>query len=143
MHLSHVISQEQYRILSLFLVHLCKMIISPGRFLIFSNFWFFVLLVGKRAKSSPKWQKLLSVVLHVSGTIHYIIVIYGTLLYLQGCFHLLKILIMWVVRGVKSQKMVQNEKKICVSHSISQVPYIIWFSFMVHMSKMMFSGVFP
>ena len=54
-------------------------------------------------------------------------------------FHFFKILIFWVVRGVKGQKMVQNEKKLCLLRSISQETYIIWFSFMVHMCKMIIS----
>ena len=41
--------------------------------------------------------------------------------------------------GVKGQKIVQNEKKLCLSHSISQDPYIIWLSFMVHLCKIMIS----
>ena len=32
--------------------------------------------------------------------------------------------------------MVQNDKKFCPSHSISQEPYIIWLSLMVHMCNM-------
>ena len=55
-------------------------------------------------------------------------------------FHFFRILIFWVVSGVKRQKMVQNEKKICLSRSISQEPYIIWFLFMIHMCKMMISS---
>ena len=53
-------------------------------------------------------------------------------------FHFFKILIYCVVRVVKWQKMV-NEKKLCLSCSIAQEPYIIWFSFMVHMCKMIIS----
>ena len=49
-------------------------------------------------------------------------------------FHFFKILIFWVVRGVKGQKTVQNDKK--------QEPYMIWLSFMVHMCKMIISGFF-
>ena len=37
-------------------------------------------------------------------------------------FHVLKILIFWVHRGVKGQKMVQNDKKFCLSRSISSEP---------------------
>ena len=49
----------------------------------------------------------------------------------------------WVVMGLKQQKMVQNDKKILLLHTISQEPYIIWLSFMVHMCKMIISpGVF-
>ena len=55
-------------------------------------------------------------------------------------FHFFKILIFWVVRGVKRQKIVQNGKKFCPSHLISQEPYIIWLSFSVHFYKMMISS---
>ena len=92
----HTISKEQYSIWS-WLIHLCKMMISPGIFFSFSNFFIF-----------------------------------------------------WVVRGVKEQKTFQNDKKFSPSrfisqeprhlwHSISQEPYIIWLSFMVHMCKMIIS----
>ena len=54
-------------------------------------------------------------------------------------FHFFKILIFQAVKGVKGQKMLQNDKKFCLSHSISQEPYIIWLSFMVHMCKMIIS----
>ena len=54
-----------------------------------------------------------------------------------------KILIFWVHSGVKGQKMVWNDKKLCLSHSISQEPYIIWLSLVVQMCKMIMSlGVF-
>ena len=47
---SHAISQEQYSIWSWFLVHLCKIIISPGLFFIFSKFWFFWFLGGVKGQ---------------------------------------------------------------------------------------------
>ena len=127
------------------MLHLCKMIISPGNFFIFSKFWFFGLLGGKRAKNGPKWQKILSIALHIWGTIHHMTVIYVCKMIISsGVFSIfLKILIFWVHRGVKGQKMVQNDKKFCLLHSISQEPYIIWLSFMVQMYKMIISpGVF-
>ena len=65
------ISQEPYIIRFSFLIHLCKMMISPGVF-----------------------------------------------------FHL----IFWVVREVKGQKIVQNDKKLYLSRSISKEPCIIWLS---------------
>ena len=40
-------------------------------------------------------------------------------------FHFFKILIFLVVRRVKWQKMAQNDKKFCLSHSISQELYLI------------------
>ena len=52
--------------------------------------------------------------------------------HLQMVCSFFQILIFCVVRGVKSQKMAQNEKKFCLSHSISQEPYIIWLWFLVH-----------
>ena len=66
-HLSRAMSQEQYSIWSWFLVHLCKMIISPVLFFIFSKFWFLGFC--------PKWQKILFVTLHISATIHHTIFI--------------------------------------------------------------------
>ena len=54
-------------------------------------------------------------------------------------FHFFKIFIFWIVRGVKVQKIVQNDNKLCPSHSISQEPYITWLSFMVHLCKMIIS----
>ena len=69
--------------------------------------------------------------------------IYVKWCYLQVFFRFFKILILKVFRGVKGQKMVQNDKKFCASHVISQEPYIIWLSFMLHMCKMIISpGVF-
>ena len=57
--------------------------------------------------------------------------------YLQGFFfQFFKIVIFHVVRAVKGQKMVQNDKKICLLHSISEKPYIIWLSFIVNICKM-------
>ena len=58
-------------------------------------------------------------------------------------FHFFKVLIFWVHRGLEGQKTVQNDKKFCLSCSISQEPYIIWLSFMLEMCKLMISpGVF-
>ena len=58
-------------------------------------------------------------------------------------FNFLKILIFWVHRVVKGQKMSQNDKKFCLLCSISQESYTIWLPFMVQMCKMIISpGVF-
>ena len=86
----HLLCTISNSIWSWFLVHLCKMMISPVALFSFSKFWFFGLSVGE-----------------------------------------------------KSKKMVQNDKKFCLLHSISQEPCIIWLKFMVHICKMIiFSGVF-
>ena len=41
--------------------------------------------------------------------------------------------------GVKGQQITQNDKKFCLSCFMSQKPYIIWLSFMVHLCKMKIS----
>ena len=54
------------------------MMISPG---IFSKFRFFGLLEGKRARNGPKRQKIMSVMLHISGTMHHMIVLFMLQIY--------------------------------------------------------------
>ena len=49
-------------------------------------------------------------------------------------------LIFQVISGLKGQKMAQNDKKVCPSHSVSQEPYIIWSWCLVHLCKMI---IFP
>ena len=94
-------SQEPYIIWLSFMVHICKTIISPIVF-----FQFFM-----TKWNGPKWQKILSVALHISGTIFYMIDIYGTHDSIsRHFFHFLKILIFWVIRGHKGQKTVQMTK---------------------------------
>ena len=44
----------------------------------FFPFSFFGLLGRKRAKNGPRWKKFMSVTVHISGTIHHMILIYGT-----------------------------------------------------------------
>ena len=60
-----------------FLVHLCKMIISPGYFFIFDIFILGLLGgegggEGKKLKIGQDDKIILSVELHISGTIHHI-----------------------------------------------------------------------
>ena len=111
--LLHSISQEPYIKWLSFMVHMCKMIISPWLFFIFSKFSFFGLLGSKRAKNGPNWQKNLSITLYISRTIIWLLFI----------LHLCKIIIspgvffifskFWFFgfwRG-KSIKNGQNDKK--------------------------------
>ena len=78
------ISQEPYITWLSFMVPMCKIIIFSGVFFsIFQNFDF---SGCKRAKNSPKLQKILSVALHISVTIHRMTVIYGTHLYVFFIF---------------------------------------------------------
>ena len=79
--LLHTISQEPCVIWSQVLVHICKMMISPGGFLFFLNFDFLGCEGGKRAKNSPKWKiTITSVMCHIAGTVWHMIMIFGTLL---------------------------------------------------------------
>ena len=57
-----------------------------------------------------------------------------------SCFS--KFWFLGIVSRVKGQKMARNNKKVCLSCFISQETYIIWFSFMVHMYKMISQVVF-
>ena len=52
-----------------------------------------------------------------------------------------KILIFWILKGLKGQKMVQNDKRFCLLHAISQEPYIIWLSFIVEICKIIIPPV--
>ena len=45
----------------------------------------------------------------------------------------------WDHGNLKRQKMAQNYKTFCLSHFVSQEPYIIWLWSLVHMCKMMIS----
>ena len=120
-----LISQELYIIWSSFMVHISCFFSHFSQILIFR--------VNSGVKGQKKKKRAQndknSVMLHISGTIHHMIIIYGTLMendnISRSFFLFFKILIFWVVRGVKGQKMAQNEKKLCLSCSISQEPYII------------------
>ena len=77
---------------------------------------------GKRAKNGQKWEKIQSVVHHISGSSHQMVVILGTHVYnddISRCiFQFFKIFIFRVVRGsgVKEEKMAHNNKNFCVSY---------------------------
>ena len=121
-----LISQELYIIWSSFMVHISCFFSHFSQILIFRvNSG----VKGQKKKKGLKMKKILSVTLHISETIHDMIIIYGTLMendnISRSFFLFFKILIFWVVRGVKRQNMAQNEKKLCLSCSISQEPYII------------------
>ena len=79
--------------------------------------------------------------LHIWGTIHHMTVIYVCKMIISSGIFLFyfSILIFWVHRAVKRQKIVQNDKKLCLLCSISQEPYIMWLLFMVQMCKMIIS----
>ena len=70
------IFQEPYIIWLSFMVHMCKIIISPGVFSFFQKFD----LSGVKGKKKKTliWQKIMSITLHISKTIHNMIVMYDT-----------------------------------------------------------------
>ena len=117
----HSTSQKPYIIWLSFMVHICKMIISSDFFLIYLLFFKFSFsgyigrggVGGKRAKNGSDWQNILFVALNISGTMHHMIFIYGGNVEndnISRYFLNLKILIFQVVRGLKEQKMAQNNK---------------------------------
>ena len=126
------IFQEPYIIWLPFMSHIWKVIISPGNFFIFSKFWFFGLLGGKRAKNGLEWQKIMSVALHISGTIHVNIVQMCKIIISLSVFFNVIILIFQVVRRLKRKEW-PKMLKISLSHLMFQQPNIRWCSFMVHM----------
>ena len=74
LHVSRIISQEQYSIWSWFLVYLCKIMIShiSRKFIhfFFLSFYFLGCYGGERAKNSPKWKRTITfVTCHISGTV--------------------------------------------------------------------------
>ena len=113
------ISQDSNIILS-FTVQMCKMIISP-RICINSNFLFSALSGEWKTK---KWTKMTKTSVcrviyfrnHISFDLH---LCYKCVkgLYLQVFFSFLKILIFWIIKGVKGQKMAQSltKKSVCLT----------------------------
>ena len=57
LHLSHAISQEQYSKLSWFLVHLFKMMISPGIFFNFFEIFIFWAIMGVKGQKIAQNEK--------------------------------------------------------------------------------------
>ena len=115
--LSHFIFWEPYIIWLPFILHLCKMIISLGVFFIFSKFW-----KGQKMVQNDKKLCLLHLIsqepylILLSFMVHMCKIIISPGIF----FHFFKTLIFWVVRGVKGQKTIQNDKKFC----LSQAPYL-------------------
>ena len=96
---------------------------SPDVFFIFFKFWFSELLVGKRAKMAQNDKKL-CLSSRMSGTVLHMIVVFGThakwwylqhfLIFLQNFYFF------FIFKGVKGQKMAQNDKTFCLWCLISQ-----------------------
>ena len=118
---------------------MCKRIIFPVDFF-FSFFQNFNFLGCKGAKNGPKWQKIMSAALHISGIIRswfWFLVHMCKMITSPGTFFIFSFYFpgCW---GDKNAKTSTNDKTFCLSHSVS--PYLIWLRFLVHMCKMM---IFP
>ena len=129
------ISQEPCIIWLSVIVHLSKMIQSPGFFHFFKVLIFCVYNVKvqktvqndkkfclSRSRSQEPYIIWLSFMVHMCEM----------LISLGDFFQYFKILIFWVVRGVKGQKMGQDDKKFCLSHLIFQESYIMIFIYGTH-----------
>ena len=115
--------------------------ISPSAFLvIFVKFSFSGLLWGYKGKQWPEMKN--------NNYIHHVPYLRNSIAYdhdfwyncvkwwyLQVFFSTFWYFYFLGFRGVKGQKMTKDDKKICLLHLISQEPYIIWLSFMVHLCK--------
>ena len=99
-----------------FLVHTCKMMIFAGFFFsFFQNFDFLGCYGSKRAKNGPKWKN--NYIRHApylrnrTSSEYNLWYTHVKCWYLQVFFFIFfKILVFWAVRGVKWQKIAQNEK---------------------------------
>ena len=135
--LLHFISQEPYIMWLSFMVHIFAIIISSLVLFIFPKIWFSGCTGCKRAKNGPEWQKIVFFAPYLRNHTSYLwfsfMVKMCTMIISPGVFFNFKILIIWFVRGLKGQKMAQNNKKFCLSHLIFQEAYIMWSSIMVHM----------
>ena len=115
--------------------HLCKMVILPSIFFIFSKFWFSGF---KKGEGRVKGQKMVQneKKLHSISQESYImrfsfmVLVCEMIISPVVFFHFFKFLIFWVVRWVKGQKVAQNDKNFCHTHK----PYIkycqLWYTSM-------------
>ena len=123
--LLHSISQEPYIIWLSFMVHMCKMIISPGLVFIFSKFSFFKLSGGYKDKNWSKMTKnSVCCTPYLRNCTSYDCHLWYTFVkwsYPQVFFHFFKILIFWVHRGwgEECKKQSRMTKK-----SVCHVPYL-------------------
>ena len=116
------ISQELYIIWLTFIVHMCKMVISPPFFKFFLNFDF----MGCWGVKGQ--DKKLSVALHISGAI----IILSFMVHMckmitspGAFFHFFKILIFWVMRGSKWKKWSKMTKFSVTLHIRGSIHYMI------------------
>ena len=98
-------------------------------FFFFLNFVIFSFLGGKRAKHSQRWlKKSVCCSWYLRNHISYDCHLWYTCVndnISRTFFHFFKIFIFWIVRGVKGQKISQNDKKFYLSCLMYQKPYIM------------------
>ena len=83
---------------------------------------------GEWAKNGPKWQKF-GLSCSISQEPYVIWLSFIVHDNISRCYYtFLKFWFFGLLRGVKGQKMVQNDKKFCPLHSIFQEPCVIWLS---------------
>ena len=98
------------------MVLMCKMIISPWAFSIFSKFWFGGLLGCVKEQKIAQNDKTFCLLCSISQEPYIMwlsFVVHKCKMMISPCvfFQFLKILIFWVLRRVKGQKIVQNDKR--------------------------------
>ena len=120
-------------------------------FAFFSNFNFRCQYCGKRAKNAKKWPEIRNNYVcastpylskHTSYDRVFLLHKFKMMTSPDDFFHFLKILFFWVVRGrgLKRQKMTQNNKKICLTSYLRKFTSYDWFS--AHICKMISPGNF-
>ena len=120
------------------------MIMSPG---VFFNVKILIFQVVKGLKGQKMAQNVENFCLsHLIFQAPYIIFIYGTHACIKGWYFqaffsfFSQFWYLALLEGeVKGEKMAQNDKTFCLSHSVSQELNIIWLWFLLHMCKMMIS----
>ena len=132
MYPSHTISQNQYSIWSWVLVHLCKMMISPGVFFIFFKFLVFHAVRGVKGQKMAQDNKK-TCLAYLRNHIAYDCNLWYTCVkwWYRSFFHFFKILIWgeWGGGGVKGKKWPKMTQKL--SHTVSQELHLKWFWYLV------------
>ena len=130
--LSSSIFQEPYIIWLLFMVHMCKMIISPSFFSIL-KFWFSELSGGWKGKKLSKMTNIyVCHTLYFRNHIWYHLYLWYTFRYVQALFFFFNILIFRIIRGGRggSGKRAKNGPKWQKILFVSS--YITWLWFLIH-----------
>ena len=112
-------------------IYVCKMIIYSGVFPIFLKILIFWVYRGgevKGVKNGPECQKIVCRAPYLRNSTSYDCHLWCKceMIISPGVFFNFSILILQVVRGLKGQKMAQNDKNFCLLHFMFQKPYMIF-----------------